>query len=74
MQKVIFLPIMLQVKVAFHSTVHLINQTEEKIPPDTEKGLKKLTFKQNLLIHHSNNSLQVRDKILSFLLHCESKK
>ncbi|KAF6716700.1 Deleted in lung and esophageal cancer protein 1 [Oryzias melastigma] len=48
----------MQVKVAFHSTVHLINQTEEKIPPDTEKGLQKLTFKQDLLIHHSNNSLQ----------------
>ncbi|RVE58808.1 hypothetical protein OJAV_G00197420 [Oryzias javanicus] len=49
----------MQVKVAFHPTVHLINQAEEKIPPDSEKALKKLTFKQNLQIHYSNNSLQI---------------
>lgn len=49
--------------------MHLVDtadQTEEKVPPgvtlvNTEKGLKKLKFEQNLLIHYSNNSLQVRD-------------
>ncbi|XP_078794887.1 deleted in lung and esophageal cancer protein 1 isoform X2 [Oryzias latipes] len=57
----------MQVKVAFHPTMHLVDtadQTEEKVPPgvtlvNTEKGLKKLKFEQNLLIHYSNNSLQI---------------
>ncbi|XP_047205106.1 deleted in lung and esophageal cancer protein 1 isoform X3 [Girardinichthys multiradiatus] len=56
----------MQVKVAFHCSLALLdlsNQTEEDISLrvrliHTESGQKKLRFMQNLLIHHSNNSLQ----------------
>jgi len=58
------------VKVAFHCSLPLLNhadQTEEEVPPGVTLihnggGQKKLRFQQNLLIHFSNNSLQVRDK------------
>ncbi|KAM4719080.1 deleted in lung and esophageal cancer protein 1 [Anableps anableps] len=56
----------MQVKVAFHCSLPLLdlsNQTEEDSSLGvklihTESGQKKLRFQQNLLIHHSNNSLQ----------------
>lgn len=58
-----------QVKVAFHCSLSLldhVDQTDEEVPLGVElihsaSGQRKLKFQQNLLIHYSNNTLQVRD-------------
>nr|XP_020458002.1 deleted in lung and esophageal cancer protein 1 isoform X2 [Monopterus albus] len=58
-----------QVKVAFHCSLSLLDHVDQ---PDVEAptgvalisaahGQRKLRFQQNLLIHYSNNSLQVRE-------------
>ncbi|XP_068588398.1 deleted in lung and esophageal cancer protein 1 [Cebidichthys violaceus] len=56
----------MQVKVAFHSSLSLLDhadQAGEEVPPGVTlihraKEERKLCFQQNLLIHYSNNSLQ----------------
>lgn len=56
----------MQVKVAFHCSLPLLDymdQTDEEIPSGVmlihgANGQRKLRFKQNLLIHYSNNTLQ----------------
>ncbi|XP_030612582.1 deleted in lung and esophageal cancer protein 1 isoform X2 [Archocentrus centrarchus] len=56
----------MQVKVAFHCSLPLldhVDQTDEEIPSGVmvihgANGQRKLRFKQNLLIHYSNNTLQ----------------
>lgn len=55
--------------MAFHCSLSLLDhedQTDEEVPPGVTlihsvSGQRKLRFQQNLLIHYSNNSLQVRD-------------
>ncbi|GLD54713.1 deleted in lung and esophageal cancer protein 1 [Lates japonicus] len=57
----------MQVKVAFHCSLPLldhVDQTDEEVPPGvtlihSASGQRKLRFQQNLLIHYSNNSLQM---------------
>uniref|UniRef100_A0A4W6DBE1 DLEC1 cilia and flagella associated protein n=1 Tax=Lates calcarifer TaxID=8187 RepID=A0A4W6DBE1_LATCA len=57
----------MQVKVAFHCSLPLLDhgdQTDEEVPPGvtlihSTSGQRKLRFQQNLLIHYSNNSLQI---------------
>ncbi|KAM7369872.1 hypothetical protein PAMP_011162 [Pampus punctatissimus] len=57
----------MQVKVAFHCSLPLLDhadlQADEDVPPGVTlvhsgSGQKKLRFQQNLLIHYNNNSLQ----------------
>ncbi|XP_074549133.1 deleted in lung and esophageal cancer protein 1 [Halichoeres trimaculatus] len=56
----------MQVKVAFHSSLSLLDladQIDEEYPLGvtlvrSESGLRKLRIQENLLIHHSNNTLQ----------------
>lgn len=58
-----------QVTVAFRCSLSLLDhadQYDEEVPPgvtliQSAAGQRKLRFQQNLLIHYSNNSLQVRD-------------
>lgn len=55
--------------MGFHCSLSLldhVDQTDEEVPPGvmlihSASGQRKLRFQQKLLIHHSNNSLQVRD-------------
>ncbi|CAJ1082101.1 LOW QUALITY PROTEIN: deleted in lung and esophageal cancer protein 1 [Xyrichtys novacula] len=52
-----------QVKVAFHVSLSLLDQADEEDPLgvtliSSESGRRKLRFQQNLQIHHSNNTLQ----------------
>lgn len=55
--------------MAFHCSLPLLDhgdQTDEEVPPGvtlihSTSGQRKLRFQQNLLIHYSNNSLQVSD-------------
>uniref|UniRef100_A0A3Q3L0I4 DLEC1 cilia and flagella associated protein n=1 Tax=Mastacembelus armatus TaxID=205130 RepID=A0A3Q3L0I4_9TELE len=59
----------MQIKVAFHCSLLLldhVDQKDEELPLGVTMihsacGQRKLRFEQNLLIHYSNNSLQVRD-------------
>lgn len=66
----LFLSFKYQVKVAFHCSLPLLDhadqQADEDIPPGvtlvhSARGQRKLRFQQNLLIHYSNNSVQVSD-------------
>lgn len=58
-----------QVKVAFHCSSSLLDhkdKTDEDVTTGvtlihSASGQQELSFQQNLLIHYSNNSLQVRD-------------
>lgn len=55
--------------MAFHCSLALLDhveETDEEIPPGVKlihgaNRQMKLRFEQNLLIHYSNNTLQVRD-------------
>lgn len=69
-----------QVKVAFHCSPSLLDhadKTDEDVTTGVTlihgaSGQQRLSFQQNLLIHYSNNSLQVRD--LSSVMSVEGLK
>ncbi|XP_068604350.1 deleted in lung and esophageal cancer protein 1 [Brachionichthys hirsutus] len=53
----------IQVKVAFHCSMSLLDYADEEVPPGGmlihgAGGRRKMRFQRNLLIHYSNNSLQ----------------